>query len=267
MIVNGYKTISRQLVRTFSNKMDLKNVQANGLNKNEQFKLTNGHSKKCQTSIINCTDTMAVSVAVQQLHESNVIALPTDTVYGLACNANDPLAIQKLYNIKGRQETNPVAICVANIKNLKHWGEANHLPNDLLNQLLPGAVTIVLGKSKYLDNPYLNKGVPTIGIRIPDFDFIREVSRCCEFPIALTSANRSGDKSTLSIDEFMGLWPELGAVFDGGQIGQTEEQRAASTIVNLSKPGFYQIKRIGVVAKQTIDAVEQFNIQLDTDDN
>lgn len=210
--------------------------------------------------VVKCSSADAVQRAAHHLKASNVIALPTDTVYGLACSANNRKAIQKLYDIKGRQESKPVAICVATIADLRHWGEASHLPDELLQKLLPGPVTIVLNRSAKLDNPYLNRGVSKIGIRIPDFAFIQEVSRVYGFPIALTSANRSAEKSTLNVDEFQSLWSQLGAVFDGGRLGQTEDQRAASTVVDLSEPGRYKIIRNGVAVHKTICAIEQFEI-------
>lgn len=205
-----------------------------------------------------------VSEAAHQLQTGNVIALPTDTVYGLACSANNPTAIQKLYDIKGRDESKPVAICVADLYQLKQWGEASHLPDDLLTQLLPGAVTIVLYKTLKLDNPYLNPGVSKIAIRIPDHSFIQQVSAAFNYPIALTSANKSNEKSTLEVTEFKDLWPQLGAVFDGGHLGdQTDEQlqRSASTIVDLSEPGFYSINRKGIAFDHTIQVLHQFTIK------
>ena len=214
-----------------------------------------------KTAIFKCTDARALAEAVRQLKSGNVISLPTDTVYGLACTANDPNAIKKLYDIKGRSVANPVAICVATVDDLKHWAKADHLPNALLNDLLPGALTVILHKSIHLNNPYLNRGIDKIAIRIPDFDFIRKVSQLYGQPIALTSANRSAEKSTLNIEEFNELWPQLGAVFDGGQLGQSEQQRAASTIVDLSEPGVYKITRSGVVYKQTKSVMEMFNIK------
>lgn len=210
--------------------------------------------------VVKCTDINAVKIAAHKLRIGNVIGIPTDTVYGLACNANNHGAIRELYEIKGRNESKPVAICVPTINDLRHWSEASHLPNELLEKLLPGAVTIVLKRSKNLDNPYLNNGIEKIGIRIPKFDFIQNVSEMCAFPIALTSANRSSEKSTLHIDEFKSLWPHLGVVFDGGQLGITEEQRAASTVIDLSSLGYYKIIRNGVAASQTIKAVKEFGI-------
>lgn len=202
--------------------------------------------------------------AADQLRTGNVIALPTDTVYGLACSANDPSAIQKLYEIKGRDENKPVAICVSNLKEVKKWGEACHLPDELLTQLLPGAVTIVLYKSSKLDNPYLNPGVAKIAIRIPDHLFIQQVSSAFNYPIALTSANKSSEKSTLEVNEFADLWPQLGAVFDGGHLGGgTDEhvQRSASTIVDLSRPGYYAINRKGIAYHHTVNVMEQHQLK------
>lgn len=227
-----------------------------------QTKFLKSSDLKIRTNelIVNCIDGDAVQIAAHKLRTGHVIGIPTDTVYGLACNANNHQAIRQLYEIKGRNESKPVAICVPTIKDLRHWSEASHLENDLLKKLLPGAVTIVLQKSKYLDNPYLNNGIEKIGIRIPKFEFIQKVSEMCEFPIALTSANRSSEQSTLNIDEFKLLWPYLGVVFDGGQLGVTEEQRAASTVIDLSKSGYYKIIRNGVAALQTIKAVNEFGI-------
>lgn len=211
--------------------------------------------------VIKSNDKNAIRQAANLLESGKVIALPTDTVYGLACSANDPKAIQRLYAIKGREERKPVAICVAEFDDLRHWGQADHLPDKLLKQLLPGPVTIVVRKSANLDNPFLNPGVEKIGIRIPDFDFIREVSRAFRYPVALTSANKSAEQSTLNVREFEKLWPALGAVFDGGQLGLREEQRAASTVIDLSEAGRYKVIRRGVAVEHTIQVVEQFGYE------
>lgn len=252
MLMNkSLRVVRRYFSNTMSNIHDSSVIQAE-FNKNVKIRFSE--------LIVKCTNSEAVQIAAQKLRIGNVIGIPTDTVYGLACNANNHQAIRELYEIKGRNEFKPVAICVPSIKDLRHWSEASHLQNDLLEKLLPGAVTIVLRRSKNLDNPYLNHGIEKIGIRIPKFDFIQKVSEMCEFPIALTSANRSSEKSTLHIDEFKVLWPHLGVVFDGGQLGVTEEQRAASTVIDLSKSGFYKIIRNGVAASHTINVVREYGI-------
>ncbi|XP_055678199.1 threonylcarbamoyl-AMP synthase [Lutzomyia longipalpis] len=213
--------------------------------------------------VVNAADPNAIALARDLLAAGEVIALPTDTVYGLACDANNAQAIQKVYEIKGREERKPVAICVAEIDDFHLWGCADHLPREMLKELLPGAVTIVVDKSPRLSNPYLNPGIKRIGIRIPDASFIRDISRAFRMPIALTSANRSSEPSSLTVGEFQPLWPHLGAVFDGGQLGVTEAQRAASTVVNLSQVGVYSIIRRGVAMQKTEDVLKKYNFRED----
>jgi len=257
-VIKKFLDFTRTMLIARSLKVVKRHLSSTMFIKNSDFKFP------LNELIVKCTDSNAVQIAAQKLRIGDVIGIPTDTVYGLACNANNHEAIRKLYEIKGRNESKPIAICVPTIKDLRHWSEASHLQNDLLEKLLPGAVTIVLRRSKNLDNPYLNHGIEKIGIRIPKFEFIQKVSEICEFPVALTSANRSSEISTLHIDEFKVLWPHLGVVFDGGQLGITEEQRAASTVIDLSRPGFYKIIRNGVAASQTIKAVNEFGIVEDS---
>lgn len=210
-------------------------------------------------SVVDSTQKIAIRQAANLLESGQVIALPTDTVYGLACNANDQKAIQKLYAIKGRNENKPVAICVAECADVRVWGEAEQIPANLLERLLPGPVTVVVRKSCHLDNPFLNPGTNKIGIRVPDFNFIRDIARCVNFPVALTSANKSSEPSTLNVREFEHLWSDLGAVFDGGQLG-SQEQRAASTVIDLSEKGYYTLVRKGIAVQRTIGIVEQYGL-------
>lgn len=207
-----------------------------------------------------------VRMACESLASGAVIALPTDTVYGLACDANNPNAIRKLYDIKGRNQKKPVAICVANLQALKIYGDSRHLNDRLLEDLLPGPLTIIVKRTEYLTNPYLNEGISKIGIRIPDARFIQEL--CCRYeqPLALTSANLSSVESSLCVEEFQELWPFLGQIFDGGRINYTyrhrdDEQRNGSTIVDLSKSGYYKIVRMGIAVKRTLQILHKYGIK------
>ncbi|XP_034654833.1 yrdC domain-containing protein, mitochondrial [Drosophila subobscura] len=215
-----------------------------------------------KTTVCQVEDRAALKVARQCLLGGQVIALPTDTVYGLACDANNEHAIQRMYEIKGRDEHKPVAICVNNIEALRRYGQAVHLSDELLTRLLPGPLTIVIERTPELSNRFLNPSTSKIGIRIPDFKFIRDLcSVWHEQPLALTSANRSSAPSSLQVTEFRSLWPQLGAVFDAGQIGLTEERRLASTVIDLATPGYYEIVRAGVALKQTLRLVEKYGIK------
>lgn len=221
---------------------------------NMQTKQQNQPTPVCAVASLD-----ALKLAEQCLHLGQVIALPTDTVYGLACDANNEEAIQRLYEIKGRDEHKPVAICVNNIAALRRYGQASHLSNELLTRLLPGPLTIIVERSPQLSNRFLNPSTTKIGIRIPDYKFMRDLCATWhEQPLALTSANRSSAPSSLQVSEFQSLWPQLGAVFDAGRIGQTEERRLASTVIDLAKPGSYSIVRAGVALKQTLAVLHEF---------
>lgn len=99
-----------------------------------------------------------------------------------------------------------------------------------------------------------------IGVRIPDFTFIRRL--CIELgePIALTSANKSNEKSSLNIEEFRNLWDELEGVFDGGQLSQTEGQRTGSTVIDLSNVPTCKVIREGISYLKTKAILEKYNI-------
>lgn len=197
--------------------------------------------------VFQCSEETSYTKAAEFLHTGQVIAVPTDTIYGLACSANCPEAIKKLYTIKGRDSAKPVAICVTYINDVRKWGEADHLSDSLLNSLLPGPVTVVLERTKYLDNPYLNPMTTKIGIRIPDHNFMNRVTKIFDMPVALTSANFSNELSSLSIKEFEPLFGHLGAVFDGGLLSHgLDENRTGSTVIDMSKKGHYKIIRRGI---------------------
>lgn len=186
----------------------------------------------------------AVSYAAHLLTTGEVIAVPTDTVYGLACSATNPKAIDKLFSLKGRCESKPLAICVGDEKEVSRWARVDHLPKGLLNALLPGPVTIVLNYSSQLEQSVTSPD-GKVGIRVPANGFIRQVVSALGEPIALTSANVSGNPSSICTSEFQVLWPKLACVFDQGALG-SDLNRAASTVVDLSYPGFYKVIRFGV---------------------
>lgn len=218
--------------------------------------------RNTMTSVISCVDFTASLRAAECLAKGQVIAVPTDTIYGLACSANCPLAIKKLYSIKGREAVKPVAICVTSVADLRKWGEASHISDKLLDSLLPGPVTVVLQKTKHLDNPFLNPSTTKIGIRIPKHDFMNTVTKIFDMPVALTSANFSNEPSTLSIKEFEHLYPHLAAIFDGGLLSQgLEQNRTGSTVIDLSKNGLYKIIRKGISYDNVIKVVERYGLK------
>ncbi|XP_074276869.1 uncharacterized protein LOC141600523 isoform X1 [Silene latifolia] len=193
--------------------------------------------------------------AIQSIKSGKVIAVPTDTIYGFACDACSKEAVNRIYEIKGRKLTSPLAICVGDVPDVMRFAVTYHLPETLLETLLPGPVTVVLrrGESSILEKS-LNPGVDSVGIRVPDSDFIRNIARGSGSALALTSANLSGHPSSVSVDDFKHLWEHCAYVFDGGKLPMG---RAGSTIVDLTIPGKYKIIRPGSAREDTVAILER----------
>jgi len=113
--------------------------------------------------------------------------------------------------------------------------ETDHLAQGLLEELLPGPVTVISWTKSGADMPSgINPGRRLLGVRVPSACFARAVARQYGHALALTSANQSGDPSTLNVDEFLEIWDDCSLIFDGGEIPSSG---LGSTIVNLSVPG------------------------------
>lgn len=196
--------------------------------------------------------------AIGAIKSGKVIAVPTDTLYGFACDACSTEAVQRIYEIKGRQQTSPLAICVADVSDVMRFAVTDELPNGLLEKLLPGPVTVVLrrGETSILDRS-LNPGLDSIGVRVPDSNFIRIIARGSGSALALTSANLSGQPSSVSINDFENLWQHCAYVFDGGLL---PSGRAGSTVVDLTKQGVFRILRSGSAMEETTAILERFSL-------
>ncbi|XP_037128795.1 yrdC domain-containing protein, mitochondrial [Syngnathus acus] len=199
------------------------------------------------------TDVAAIlSCTVKALQDGHVVAVPTDTIYGLACLAQNSAAVRHIYDIKERNEQKPLAICVGEIHDIYKYCKVK-VKEDLLRDLLPGPVTLVLERSQIL-NKDLNPFTSLVGVRIPDCAFMRRLCQMCGEPLALTSANVSAQNSTVAVHEFQDLWPKLSVVVDGGPIG--DQSRLGSTVVDLSAHGRYRIVRPGCAFSSTVKVLE-----------
>ncbi|XP_053942699.1 threonylcarbamoyl-AMP synthase isoform X1 [Cuculus canorus] len=198
-----------------------------------------------------------VATTARALLAGGLVAVPTDTVYGVACLAQDTGAVQSIYRLKGRDGGKPLAICLGEVDHIHRYCQVN-VPDELLRDLLPGPVTLVLKRSEEL-NKDLNPFTSLVGVRIPDHSFVRDVARACSGPLALTSANFSSQASTLTVLEFQDLWPHLSLIIDGGPIGdvQSPECRLGSTVVDLSVPGKFIIIRPGCALTSTVEILRQ----------
>ncbi|KAM7383161.1 hypothetical protein PAMP_002839 [Pampus punctatissimus] len=193
-----------------------------------------------------------LSCTVKALKEGCVVAVPTDTIYGLACLAQNSDAIRKTYSIKGRNGHKPLAICVGEIQDIYKYCKVM-VKKEMLDDLLPGPVTLVFERSEILNSDF-NPFTSLVGVRIPDHAFMRRLCQMCGEPLALTSANISSHTSTLAVNEFQELWPKLAVVVDGGPI--EDQSRLGSTVVDLSVLGKYRIIRPGCALSSTVDVLQ-----------
>ena len=193
----------------------------------------------------------AVSRAAELLRAGEVVALPTETVYGLAANAFDEKAVAKIFQIKGRPACNPVIVHVAGIEMAKRC--VNRWPDNadrLAKAFWPGPLTLVLPRAKEIPG-LVAAGGTTVGVRWPGHPFIQAVIRECGFPLAAPSANLS---SRISPTNAGHVRNQLGGciplIVDGGQ----SQVGIESTVLDLSASP-PQILRPGMIHVGTLAAV------------
>jgi L-threonylcarbamoyladenylate synthase len=172
-----------------------------------------------------------VAAAIAALREGEVVVIPTDTVYGLAANAEDERASQALYALKGREARRPTAVLFASLDELLERVPAlPRLAVDAARSLLPGAVTLVL-PNPGRRFPWLNEQRPeTLGVRVPAVSGAGKEVLDALGALVATSANLPGgpDPHVLA-DVPRELLAAAGAVVDGGSLGG-----APSTVVDLT---------------------------------
>jgi L-threonylcarbamoyladenylate synthase len=193
----------------------------------------------------------AVRRAAEHLRAGEVVALPTETVYGLAANALDEKAVAKIFQIKGRPSHNPIIVHAAGIEMakgcLKNWPV---LADKLAKSFWPGPLTLVLPRAEKIPE-IVTAGGEMVGIRWPGHPFIQAVIRECDFPLAAPSANLSNRVSPTNVEHVRAqLAEKIPLIVDGGQ----SQVGIESTVLDLtvSPP---KILRPGMIHAQSLAAV------------
>lgn len=188
--------------------------------------------------------TDAINEAVAVLSAGGIIICPTDTLYGIGCNALDGVAVRKIFEIKSRPLSKPLPIIVRNIKWAKELAYVKKRNDKVLEKVWPGRVTVVLPKKEIIPD-IVTSGTKTVGIRVPDYPLTEQLLKSFGYPIALTSANISGEEPVRDINEIIEIFsrrltrqPDL--ILDVGILSKSEP----SAVLDLTsdKP---KILRIG----------------------
>ncbi|AKM11938.1 translation factor Sua5 [Croceicoccus naphthovorans] len=197
-------------------------------------------------------DDTGVAEALRLLAAGEPVALPTETVYGLAARADSDAAVAAIYRAKGRPDFNPLIVHVANIAAAERLAVVDERGRQLAKRFWPGALTMVLPLREGSGlAAAVTAGLPTVALRCPAHPVMRAVLANTAFPLAAPSANRSGAVSPTCAAHVAGsLADRIPLIIDGGQSGQGLE----STIVAL-RPAGWQVLRPGPVTEAALREV------------
>jgi L-threonylcarbamoyladenylate synthase len=192
-----------------------------------------------------------IEQSISILRQGGLVAYPTDTVYGLGVCASNRQAVERVYRVKERPRNAPLPLLLANITQITELAEpVSPLAWLLIHSFLPGALTIVLLKSRSVpDNIAI--GATTIAIRIPAHPVPVALIKGLETPIVGTSANLSGRLSPLTAEEvYFQLDDRVDLVIDDGRCPGGKE----STVVDVTGPTPV-ILREGAISSEEIEQV------------
>jgi protein-tyrosine phosphatase len=195
--------------------------------------------------------------AVQTLAEGKLVAFPTETVYGLAASALDADAVERLLSVKGRATGHPLALAVKSLDDaLDYAPEMPMLAQRLARRCWPGPLTVVVKDSQRTSlvsqlPPSVRKAVVpsgTLGLRVPAHALILDVLRMIAGPLALSSANRTGQPDALSAEQVVAsLGDDVQLVLDDGHCRYGQ----ASSVV-LVEDNHLKLLRAGVVSEKNL---------------
>ena len=202
---------------------------------------------------VRTADASGIAEAARLLAEGGTVAVPTETVYGLAARADSDAAVAAIYHAKGRPDFNPLIVHVPDLAAAEALAVFDSRARALAQAFWPGALTLVLPRrSGAALAAAVSAGLPTVALRVPAHPVMQAVLQAAALPLAAPSANRSGAISPTSAAHVaVSLGGRVDLILDGG----TTEQGLESTIVAVRPDGGWAILRPGPIAEAAIAAV------------
>jgi L-threonylcarbamoyladenylate synthase len=193
--------------------------------------------------------------AVEALRTGELVAFPTETVYGLGANAADPAAVRKIFEIKGRPPDHPVIVHLDNPRYLHRWvSEVPPIAELLAAKFWPGPLTLILPKAENV-NAIVTGGQTSIGIRVPSHPMAQQLLTAFGGGIAAPSANRYGRLSPTKPEHVRDEFGDLvKVVLDGGESQIGLESTIVSCLDNVAlllRPGYISLSQL----EQTVGKV------------
>jgi L-threonylcarbamoyladenylate synthase len=194
----------------------------------------------------------ALNEATAQLNAGFPVAIPTETVYGLAADATNPAAIARIYETKGRPQFNPLICHMADLEMAERYAVFDPISRRLAEAFWPGPLTLILPlKADSGIHALATAGLDTVGIRVPK-GFASDLIRHLGKPLAAPSANSSGKISSTSASHVEDdLGPKIPLILDGGVANVGVE----STIVKVEADGSVRLLRPGGLVADDIERV------------
>ena len=224
----------------------------------------------CQTKILENTEE-AITLASKIIVSGDVVAVPTETVYGLAADATNASAIDRIYEAKERPKHNPLIVHVGrdcdNLEALEAKGytnfssfslKAKRVTEQLINEFWPGPLTLVLPRGKDL-SPMVARRLDTVGFRMPKSKIFLDLIEKSRVPLAAPSANKANSISPTTAEH---VYEELSGAIPLILKGEQSQVGIESTILAVSPTGSLKLLRPGGLAIETIEETVGFAIEV-----
>lgn len=203
-----------------------------------------------ETKLLKPTDE-AIDLACELIKNGEVVAVPTETVYGLAGDSTNSSAIKKIFEAKGRPADNPLIVHIADMEMLN--GIVKIIPEDakiLAENFWPGPLTIIMPRGSLVCNENC-AGLDSVGVRMPSNPIAREIIKRSKTPFSAPSANLSGKPSpTTAEDVFEDMNGRIPLIIDGGECQAGLESTVISVLSETPT-----ILRPGIITKEMISSV------------
>lgn len=190
-----------------------------------------------------------IQAAVERLRTGGLVAIPTETVYGLACDALNPLAIRRIYATKGRPAGHPVIVHLGPAADPETWGEINPRARDLIDAFWPGPLTLIVKKHPRVPAE-VTGGLDTVGLRMPAHPHAQALLTAFGSGLAAPSANRFGRVSPTTAAHVTAEFGDSVLVLDGGPCTVGLE----STIVDTTST-HPALLRTGSILRSDVEAI------------
>ena len=190
-----------------------------------------------------------LALLARRLRAGELVAVPTETVYGLAANALDARACRRIFTAKGRPADDPLIVHIHTLAQLSQVAEVNAAALKLAKKFWPGPLTLVLPKKSVVPS-VVSAGLPSVAVRMPSHPLFRRLLKLAGVPLAAPSANPFGYVSPTSAEHVRtGLGKKIRYILDGGPCAIGLE----STIVDLRDPRHPRLLRPGAVTRAGLE--------------